>query len=56
MANETKRWAENKRLYRRLLKHLAFEEKLWLLECGGDYDVYEKRLRFLAKKHVIIIK
>jgi hypothetical protein len=32
---------------------LAFEEKIWLLECNGDYSIYEKRLRFLAKKHAI---
>ena len=55
MENELERWEANKRPYRRLVKVMAFEEKLWLLETGGDYDKYEKRLRFLAKKHAIKI-
>lgn len=55
MADELERWMENKRLYKRLVRRMAFEEKLWLLECHGDYELYEKRLRFLAKKHAVLI-
>jgi hypothetical protein len=50
---EQGRFEANRRLYRRLVRRMGLEEKLWLLECKGDYDIYERRLVFLAKKHAV---
>jgi len=50
---DKERWLKNMALYKRLVKRFSFEEKCWLLECKGDYDIYEVRLKFLAKKYGI---
>lgn len=51
MNEQMKRLEKNRLLYKKVVKKMQFEEKLWLLECDGDYDIYEKRLLFLAKKY-----
>jgi len=38
-------------LYRVLLKKMAYKEKIWLLDAGGDYEKYRQRLRDLAAKY-----
>lgn len=53
MSEKMKKFEKNKLIYKRLVRQISFEEKIWLLECDGDYDVYEKRLRFLEKKYAL---
>jgi hypothetical protein len=48
-----KKMQRNRNLYKKLVKKISFEEKIWLLECEGDYKKYEKKLNFLAKKYSI---
>jgi len=50
--NETK--AENDRkIFRQLRLVLTRVERLWLLDCDGDYKTYSLRLRQLARDYKI---
>lgn len=45
----------DRRIYRALARKMTSGEKLWLLDVGGDYRRYVKRLHFLAKEYGIPI-
>lgn len=40
-------------LFRQLRKVMLRSERLWLIDCDGDYKVYRMRLRALAKDYKI---
>jgi len=49
-----KQLENDKTVYRRLVKGgITHMEKLWLLDVGGDYQIYRLRLRALARDHQI---
>jgi len=50
-----KEFEEDKILFRELRRVLTRSERLWLLDCSGDYLVYRKRLRKLAADYKIEI-
>jgi hypothetical protein len=50
--NELKR---DRRIYKALRTHMSQLEKMWLLDCGGDYRRYIKRLHHLASEYGIPI-
>jgi len=43
--------AADKELFRLVRKKLTPMDKLWLLDCSGDYSEYQQRLRHAAKVH-----
>lgn len=43
----------DKRLFRELRKILTRSERLWLLDCSGDYFRYRERLKKLAAAYKI---
>jgi len=45
---------KDRTIWRRLRSILTNVEKLWLLDCGGDYEIYRARLHRLAHDHGII--
>ena len=45
----------DKKVYDRLRRVMSHMEKIWLLDCGGDYQVYRLRLRALARDHKISV-
>jgi len=48
--------AENdKKIFRQLRLVLTRVERLWLLDCDGDYETYRLRLRQLARDYKIEI-
>jgi hypothetical protein len=44
---------KDKRLFRELRKILTRSERLWLLDCDGDYLRYRERLKKLAADYKI---
>jgi hypothetical protein len=44
---------KDRNLFRQLRKVLTRSERLWLLDCGGDYLIYRKRLKKLATDYKI---
>lgn len=46
---------KDRNLFRQLRRVLTRSERLWLLDCGGDYSIYRKRLRKLAADYKIEI-
>ena len=47
---------QDRDLYRLIKKKMTFEEKLWLMDTKGDYQIYRQRLRDLAAKYEIELK
>lgn len=45
----------DKKIFRQLRLVLTRAERLWLLDCDGDYDLYSMRLRQLARDYKIEI-
>jgi len=45
---------EDRDLYRKIAKKFTHEEKSWLLNFDGDYSLYRRRLRKLAKKYDLL--
>jgi len=45
----------DRKIFRQLRLVLTRAERLWLLDCDGDYDVYSIRLRQLARDYKIKI-
>jgi hypothetical protein len=43
----------DRKIYRELRKKMSQIEKLWLLDCSGDYRIYLSRLYKLAADHKI---
>ena len=43
----------DRNLFRQLRRVLTRSERLWLLDCGGDYLIYRKRLQKLAADYKI---
>lgn len=46
---------EDRTLFRALRRVMLRSERLWLLDCQGDYYTYRTRLRELAKTYKISI-
>jgi hypothetical protein len=46
---------EDRNLFRQLRRVLTRSERLWLLDCSGDYLLYRKRLKRLAEDYGIEI-
>lgn len=46
---------KDKRLFSQLRRILTRSERLWLLDCSGDYEIYRKRLEQLAADYKIEI-
>jgi len=46
----------DKKIFRQLRLVLTRAERLWLLDCDGDYDLYSMRLRQLARDYKIEIQ
>ncbi len=44
---------KDRNLFRQLRRVLTRSERLWLLDCGGDYLIYRKRLKKLATDYKI---
>jgi hypothetical protein len=44
---------KDKNLFRELRRILTRSERLWLLDCGGDFLIYRKRLKKLATDYKI---
>jgi len=42
-------------LYRRLKKKMSLEERIWISNFRGDFEIYEERLLQLAKKYDVPI-
>jgi hypothetical protein len=49
------RLEKDKELFRQLRRILLRSERLWLLDCGGDYGIYQNRLMKLAADYKIEI-
>ena len=45
----------NRKIFRQLRLVLTRAERLWLLDCDGDYETYSLRLRQLARDYKIEI-
>lgn len=46
---------KDRSLFRQLRRVLTRSERLWLLDCGGDYSIYLKRLKKLAADYKLEI-
>ena len=50
---ELKELKEDRKIFRELRRVLTRGERLWLLDCDGDYQKYRRRLRKLAHDYKI---
>lgn len=48
-------YERDREIFRQLRLFMTRAERLWLLDCDGDYDLYSMRLRQLAKDYKIEI-
>ena len=46
---------QDRNLFRALRRVMLRSERLWLLDCQGDYYIYRTRLRELAKTYKISV-
>lgn len=44
---------KDRNLFHQLRQVLTRSERLWLLDCSGDYEIYQRRLRKLAADYKI---
>jgi len=49
--NKCRGMHRDREIWRKLRPKISELEKLWLLDCGGDYRVYISRLYKLAADH-----
>jgi hypothetical protein len=45
----------DKAIYLQLTRVMLRSEKIWLMDCSGDYSVYRLRLRALARDYKISV-
>ncbi len=53
---ELKELQQDRQIFRELRRVLTRGERLWLLDCDGDYEKYQHRLRVLAGDYKIPIE
>jgi hypothetical protein len=46
----------DRKIFRELRPKMSQLEKLWLLDCQGNYTIYVRRLHHLAKEYGIKIE
>ena len=47
---------KDREIYRKIKKKITHEEKKWLFNFDGDYELYRKRLRNLAAEYEVKVK
>lgn len=50
---EFKELEQDKKVFRELRRVLTRGERLWLLDCDGDYKEYQRRLHIFANDYKI---
>jgi len=53
--NLLRRNEQDRKLFRRVRLVMTRAERLWLLDCEGDYETYRLRLQALARDYGISV-